>query len=347
MATIKDVAKEAHVSVGTVSAVFNGKESIKPENVLKVREAAQRIGYKPNYAWRMLKTGKTKSIGLIIPNISNPFYPEFTRGAEDSAYKNGMSLFQCNSDTNPDKELSYVEALISKSVDGIVIVKSQLPTKRLLEIATDCKLVLVDSNISLKDKFDIIESNDRAGVEKAMKLFFQYGHEKIAYICGAVESQSSKNRLKTYKDALEKRGIVVDESLIRSTNYNWYGGYAAMLDIIKRGNIPTAVMCANDLIAFGVMRALKETNFKIPGDISVIGYDDIDQASYITPSLTSVHQLIYEMGSASVDLLVQRIKGGDNNNDKKVNICFDTKLIERETVGYASSIIEKYMHIQS
>lgn len=347
MATIKDVAKEAHVSVGTVSAVFNGKKTIKPENVIKVREAAQRLGYKPNYAWRMLKTGKTKTIGLIIPNISNPFYPEFTRGAEDTAYKGGMTLFQCNSDSSADKELSYVEALITKGVDGIVIVKSQMSTKRLLEIATDCKLVLVDSYINPKDKFDIIETNDKGGFESAMNLLFKYGHEKIAYICGPMESQSSRSRIKTYRDSMERMGFVVDESLICGTNYNWYGGYCAMMDLLSRGNKPTAVMCANDLIALGAMRALREKKINVPRDMSVIGYDDIDQASYSLPSLTTVHQLIYEMGATSVDMLMQRINEGKNENAKKINICFDAQLIERETVSYASSIINKYMHVRN
>lgn len=346
MATIKDVAREAHVSVGTVSAVFNGKTSIKPENVLKVREAAQRLGYKPNYAWRMLKTGKTKTVGLIIPNISNPFYPEFTRGAEDTAYKGGMTLFQCNSDSNPDKELSYVEALISKGVDGIVIVKSQMNARRLLEVATDCKLVLVDSLITVKDKFDTIETNDKGGIESAMNLFFKYGHEKIAYICGAMESQSAKNRLKAYMDSMEKRGLVVDESLICRSKYSWYGGYCAIMELLDRGKLPTAVMCANDLIAFGAMRALREKRIRVPRDVSIIGYDDIYQASYSSPMLTTVHQLIYEMGTTSVDMLMQRINEGKNSSDRKINITFDSRLIERETVSYASSIIDKYIHLQ-
>jgi len=347
MATIKDVAKEAHVSVGTVSAVFNGKSSIKPENVLKVREAAQRLGYKPNYAWRMLKTGKTKTVGLIIPNISNPFYPEFTRGAEDTAYKGGMTLFQCNSDSNADKELSYVEALISKGVDGIVIVKSQMSVRRLLEVATDCKLVLVDPNNVAKDKFDIIESNDKGGVESAMNLFFQYGHEKIAYICGHMESQSSRNRLKAYKDSIERRGMVVDESLIfEASSYTWYGGYYAMMDILSKGFLPTAIMCANDLIAFGAMRALREKRIHVPKDVSVIGYDDIGQASYSSPTLTTVHQLVYEMGASSIDVLMQRINEGKNSSDKKICISFDAQLVPRETVSYSHRMIEKYIHTQ-
>ena len=154
-------------------------------------------------------------------------------------------------------------------------------------------------------------------------------------------------RLKTYRDMLEKNGIPVEESLIRNTTYNWYGGYSAMMDILRQGNMPTAVMYANDVIALGAMRALKEKNISVPKDMSVIGYDDIDQATYCTPALTTVHQLKYEMGSTSVDLLVQRILGEKSASGKKICISFDTQIVVRETVNYARSIIEQYIHMKS
>lgn len=174
-----------------------------------------------------------------------------------------------------------------------------------------------------------------------------YGHEKIAYISGTIDTQSGRIRLKTYKEMLEKNGIELDESLIRNTTYNWYGGYSAMMDMLRQGNIPTAVMCANDVIALGAMRALKEKNIMVPKDMSVIGYDDIDQATYCTPALTTVRQLKYEMGLTSVDLLVQRIAGEKSAGGKKMCISFDTQMVVRETVNYASSIIDKYMHVKN
>ena len=310
MGTMKDIAKEAGVSLGTVSNVMNGVETVSDENRKKVLETVKRLKYRPNSIARSLKTKTSKSLGLIIPDISNPYYPELARGAEDAAKRSGYSIFLCNNDRNVNKEREYVHVLVEKNIDGIILVKPKISCEEILEIQEKCHVVLVDMNDEVVPGCDIINVDDYGGTIKAMKNLYEFGHKQIAFISGLMESKSSKCRLEAYINFLKEHQLTVDEELIKQGSYDWYSGYKCTVELLKSMKPPTAIFAANDLMAIGAMKAVRERQMDIPYDISIVGYDDIDISSLCTPQLTTVRQPKYEIGMLSVETLVKRINAG-------------------------------------
>jgi DNA-binding LacI/PurR family transcriptional regulator len=334
VATIKDIAREANVSVGTVSKVLNGNKNIKPQNYQRVIDAIDKLNYRPNLVARTLKTKISKSIGLIIPDITNPYYPELARGVEDSAKKAGFTVFLCNADRNVSKENEYLDALINKNVDGIILVKPQMETNKLCELKKYCELTIADANEELQGHFDVVNVNDTLGAKKAMDLLFEYGHKRIAFISGLMESESARLRYNSYKKALKERGIELDDQLVKQGNYDWYSGYISTIELLRLTSRPTAIFTSNDIMAFGAIKALRERNIKIPSEMSIIGYDDIDMASYCAPQLTTVRQPKYEIGTSSVEILIKRIQNPHQKDESYMNITLNPEVMFRETVTY-------------
>lgn len=339
MVTIKDVAKEAGVSVGTVSAVINGYKSVKSANFKKVSQAIEKLDYKPNMMARALKTGISMSFGLVIPDITNPYYPEVARSVEDAARQEGFTVFLCNSDRDAAKEKDYINALISKNVVGIIITKPRMSFKDLVSLQETCNLVLVDTTEEMKECFNVVNINDADGVRDGMNMLFEYGHEKIAYVSGLLESNSAINRFNAYKESLKANGIRYRSEYVKTMQYDWFSGYTAAIELLRLSEVPTAIFAANDLIAMGVLKALQERNVNVPLDISVMGFDDIDQSSYCIPPLTTVRQPKYELGLASVNILINRFRDPDKT-DECVAVDLNTELIRRESVNYAKSAIK-------
>lgn len=329
--TIKDIAREANVSVGTVSKVLNNNPTVKPKNYESVMNAINKLNYRPNLVARTLKTNVSKSTGLIIPDITNPYYPELARGVEDEAKKEGLTVFLCNTDRKLSKESEYLDALINKNVDGIILVKPQTEIKKLQNFKEYCKLTVVDADEEFKKHFDVVNVNDRLGAKKAMDLLFEYGHEKIAFISGLMESESSKLRYLSYISALKGNGIELDEQLVKQGDYDWESGYRSTVELLTLENRPTAIFAANDIMALGAIKALRERNISIPNEMSIIGFDDIDMASYSAPQLTTVRQPKYEIGTTCVQILINRIK---NQSQPYMNITFDPEIVVRETITY-------------
>lgn len=340
MATMKDVAREAGVSLGTVSNVLNKVPTVSEENRQKVMDAIRTLKFRPNTAARTLKTKTSKSIGLVIPDITNPFYPELARGVEDAARKAGFSVFLCNNDRDIQKEREYINVLIEKNVDGLILVKPQISQEEMEEIHGKCNVILVDINDAYKPQYDVVTVDDYEGALKAMGLLFEYGHTRIAFIGGLIDSQSSKYRQEAYVQFLKDKGIPMDESLVKKGTYDWYSGYTAGVELLKHLNPPTAIFAANDLMAIGVMKAIGERRLRVPFDISVIGFDDIDMASLCTPQLTTVRQPKYAIGTASVEMLVNKLnlnKQGKGKQEQGHQITLETEVIVRESVGYAKN----------
>ena len=335
MATIEEVAKEAGVSRGTVSNVLNNFPSVSEENREKVIKAINKLKYTPNRAARMLKTKISKSIGLVLPDISNPFYSELARGVEDTGRKAGYSVFLCNSDRDIAKEQEYIRILIEKNVDGIILVKPGIAEEEIDEINRDCRVVLVDTDEALSHRYDVINADDYDGVSEVMNLLYDYGHERIALIYGQLESNSSRRRLAAYKDFFARKGVTVDNDLIKQGSYDWYSGYSCTVELLRMANPPTAVFAANDLMAIGAVKAIRERRMNIPLDISVVGYDDIDLAALYSPQLTTVRQPKYEMGTMSMEALLRRLgAGGKSDAGEGSIVTLKTNVILRETVGY-------------
>lgn len=335
MTTMKDVAREAGVSLGTVSNVLNNNPSVLPQNRKRVLAAVDRLGFRSNMVARTLKTKTSKNIGLIIQSIDNPFYPELARGVEDAANEAGLTVFLCNVDRDVQKERKYIDALITKNVDGIILVKPQISMSEVDDICKKSQIILVDIDGSLKSEYNVVNANDSIGVLEAMNLLYEYGHKQIAFISGnTVGSESSKNRYKTYIKFLEDKGIPVAKDYIVRGNYDWKSGYMGANKLLNLSIPPTAIFAENDLMAIGAMKAIQEKGLSIPKDISVIGFDNIDTTNLCTPALTTVHYPKYEIGTVSVEMLnrcIEKSETGINVVGQKITL--ETKLVTRNSVG--------------
>ncbi len=330
---MKDVAHAAGVSLGTVSNVLNRMPSVTKENRGKVEEAIKRLNYRPNSAARTLKTNASHSIGLIIPDIINPFYPEVSRGVEDVAMRNGYALLLCNNDRNREKERKYIDYLIEKQADGIILVKPSITPQEIVEIQARCAVVLVDAPGEAEPACDFVDVDDFRGSLNAMKMLCDLGHRRIAFIEG-IASKSGSSRHEAYLRGLRDCGIEVDYALIKKGAYDWHSGHTCTTELLRMPDRPTAIFAANDLMAIGAIKAIHDRGLKVPEDISVLGYDDISMAALCQPALTTVRQPKYEIGSCSANLLLKRIAAANAQDAYPFqNIILETELLIRDSVG--------------
>jgi len=334
MPNMKDVAKAAGVSVGTVSNVLSGRAAVSIAKQEKVKIAIQKLGFRPNGAARTLRTNASKNIGLIIPDIENPYYPELARGVEDAAEKAEYSVLLCNGDRSRNKERRYVDFLLEKGVDGIIIVKPRLSIDELRALSELTALVLVDAeDDSATGSFDIVNVEDYAGVWVGMELLYELGHRRIAYIAGLPESISGSERKRAYIDFVARYGLDTDAGLRREGNFSWHSGFAEAYELLSSLRPPTAIVAANDLMALGALKAINERGLSIPQDVSLIGFDDIAMAELSYPALTTIRQPKYEIGSMSVKMLFERMQNREDNSFRKVML--KTELILRKSAGAA------------
>jgi LacI family transcriptional regulator len=328
--TIKDIAKKTNVSIATVSRVMNNKnEGASEETRRRITEAIKELGYQPNALARGLVTRKTKTIGLIIPDIANPFFPDIARGVEDCANKHGYSVFLCNTDDSLVKESQYIRALEEKCVDGIVFTSNSIPKQEhIIElIRNGIPVVLLDRWVEVEGGYGVFLDNLKGGYIAARHLI-ELGHRRIACIAGPLHSKTAKDRLEGYKKALLEEELPIDESIIVEGNYKINSGFNAAEKLMDKGI--TGIIAFNDLMAYGACNAIKAKGYRIPEDISVIGFDDIIMSQMMEPQLTTIKQPSYEMGTAAIKMLIKLIEGKKIN--KKV-ICFEPDLIIRRSAG--------------
>jgi len=333
MSTIKDVAREAGVSLGTVSNVLNGKVRVKSETKEKVYHAMGKLNFQYNMNASSLRTKTTKNVGLIIPTIVNPYYPELSRGVEDALRKEKFALFLCNSDRDREIEKHYVDVLLSKGVDGLLLVKSKLTEEEVRQIALRTAVVLVDHDSENSTSFCFVNVDDNSGIIQGMKLLEQYGHERIAYISGLQDAYSSICRIKSFRKCLEERKIPCRPEYMVEGNFSWNSGYNAAKQLLSLSIPPTSIFAANDVMAIGAIRAILDSGRRIPEDISVLGYDDIEMGNLCMPTLTTIHQPKYRVGTEAVKLLFREVHK-EEVFDKQ--ILMQTRVIMRESVGYVS-----------
>lgn len=310
--SIAKIARLAGVSTATVSKILNGKDQAISEATRKrVLEIVEREGYIPNAIAKSLKIKHTKTIGLIIPDVMNLFFSELARGVEDSADKVGYSLILCNTDNNEAKEKKYLQVLQGKMVDGIIMTAVENRSGTSLN---DCKppLVLLDRDIETDKLVGRIKVDNEKCIYDASTFLFKKGCRNIGFISSKTTSTLSQDRLQGYIKALKEKGINYNENIVYLNDYSVNTGYSGALELIRNSNID-GICCGNDLIAIGVIKALKEKNIDVPKDIKVIGLDDISISSYIDPPLTTIKQPIYDMGHEAVDLLIDIIEKRETN----------------------------------
>lgn len=330
MATsIKDVAREAGVSIATVSRVLNDIDVVNEETKQKVVEAIKKLGYRPNIVARSLKTQKTKTIGILIPDISNQFYPEVVRGAEDVSNIYDYNVMLCNSDFDIEKEKEYLRVLKEKMVDGVLYMSSSLQPEILSLInELDLKTVLIET----KDKENRLPSvtidNIQAAYESTNHLLDK-GLKNIAYIGIKGELNAWAERYVGYCNALKDAKRELDEDLIALfETLKVKSGYEGVEAIFSTGKKVEGIVCGSDEVAMGAINALRDKGIRVPEDVKVIGFDNIYSASIFYPKITTMAQPAYDMGSVAMRML---IKLANKKELEQGNYVLDHELIERDS----------------
>ncbi|MGI1691725.1 LacI family DNA-binding transcriptional regulator [Thermoanaerobacter uzonensis] len=328
--TIKDVAKEAGVSIKTVSRVINNQRDVKPETREKVLKIIKEIGYQPNAIARGLRMKKTYSIGVIIGDITNNFYSDIVRGIEDFALSKNYSILLANSDEMLFKEKMYVKVFLEKQVDGMIIVPSVGAKDYLKPILKKMPLVFVDREIEGLNVPSVTVDNEEGAYELTKHLIIDHGYTKIAYISHTIGVTTSEKRYAGFKKALYEFGITPIEEIIKLNNKTIEDGFNATQEIIMSGYRPQVIFTSNNLLAVGAMKALKYYSIEVPRDIALVTFDDFKLAEGFRPHLTVVSQPSYEMGKVATNLLFKQIEENAIQNEK---VVLPTKLIFRESCG--------------
>lgn len=307
MPTIKDIANLAEVSVGTVSNVINGTQNVSPAKRRLVEQAIEQLNYIPNATARTLKTKISKTIGLIVPDISNPFYSELAKGVEDHLSQYGYTLFVCNKYRTAAKERQYLDSLTEKNSDGIILVKPMLAQSELERYGQHESLILIDTNLTSNEHFGIINVDDEESGYQMTQLIYNMNHRKIAYFRGGWGARSDERRLHGYQSFMKEYGIFHPDLIYDCGQYEIQNGYYAVNDLLEKNELPTAIFASNDMIAIGAIQSLYDHGLQVPEDISVVGCDDISISACLRPALTTISRPKYQMGTASGRLMINSL----------------------------------------
>jgi LacI family transcriptional regulator len=331
MVTIKDVAREAGVSVGTASQALRTIPAVREETRRRVVAVAQRLRYQPSALARGLVTRRTHSIGLLISDIANPFFIRAVRAVEDVAQENGYNVILCNTDEDPAKETQYLRVLMEKRVDGIILAT----TAGSLQAVRDVRwrripLVLFDRELP-RVPTDTVKVDSVFGGRLATDHLLSLGHTRIAIIHGPVVRSTGAERLQGYLDALRTAGVRRDPVLIREGNFKQDSGRDLARQLLDVSPPPTALFCTNNLMTVGALQTLQERGVRIPSDLSLVGYDDMEWWTLTHPPLTTVGQPVYDLGREAMRLLLGQI--GANRRQRPQRVILKPELLTRESCG--------------
>jgi len=331
MPNIYDVAKEARVSVYTVSAVMNKAAQVSGALQKRVEAAIRKLNYRPNLLARSLARRQTHTIGIVVTDIANPFFPLVVRGAEDVLQKAGYSTLLCNSDDNADKEAHYLEFLLSKRVYGIMLVKT--PGR----LSAAVRQMLADVNIPVglimracsDVKGDLVMTDDRQGAFEAVSHLARVGHKRIGFVGGPHTVSNAKSRRQGYLEALQENSLQDSADLAFEGDYRFESGYRAGLTLLPRR--PDAVFVANYLMMVGFMKAADEMALRCPEDFGIVSFDDYPWLGSFRPRMTTVELPKYELGEQSAQLLLERIAG---TRAKVTTVRLMPQMRVRESCGF-------------
>mgnify|MGYP001170023339 FL=1 len=327
MATIRDVAKEAGVSVATVSRVLNNKGYVTKETEKRVELAIEKLKYKPNAIARSLSIRKSNIIALVVPAINNPFFPEIAKAVEDVAQAKGYKVFLCNTDDRRDRLIEYLHSLRDNFVDGIIINSENLTEADLEDLKQqDIPVITIDRVLS-NQAFSSISVKNRYGGQLATNHLIQVGCQRIGHLSGPENVVTAKDRFWGYRDQL-KNFDWFDQSWIVKVDFSIEGGYHGMKELFQRHPDIDGVFAANDLIAAGALKAAFEWGRKVPDDLAIVGFDGIDITELTIPRITTIQQPIYEIGKLAMEEVLRFI---NNSKATAKNYELDVKLIQRES----------------
>jgi LacI family transcriptional regulator len=334
MPTIYDVAKLAEVAPATVSRVINDSGYVSMETRRRVERAIADLNYAPNRLARGLRSKQTQTLGLIVTDVTNPFWTTVARGVEDVASENGFSVILCNTDESEVKQEQYVNLLLEKQVDGFLLVPATDAVGSLTLVQErKIPVVVLDRHVPLP--VDTVRCDSVGGAYELVTHLLSLGHRRIALLGGSPAVSTAQDRLRGYRRALSDADIAVDENLILHQDYTQEAGYWMTQSFLRLPEPPTALFAVNNFIAIGAVRALQEVGLSIPDDMAVVGFDDLPMALVVEPFLTVAAQPAYEMGARATALLLSRIQGDgeDDGAAEPVEIVLPTELIIRRSSG--------------
>ncbi|MCK9190127.1 MAG: LacI family transcriptional regulator [Sphaerochaetaceae bacterium] len=328
MITIHDVAKMAGTSTATVSHVINGTRFVSDELQKKVKEAMKELNYKPNMMARGLKGGSMKTIGVIVPDCTNTFFSEISRAIDRCCFAKGYNIILCNTDNDIKQQSSYCDMLISKMVDGVIMISSDNSDDDINKLTeASIPVVIADRTVNHKGVDNIIVNNEKGGYD-ATKYLISLGYTKIACIGGPTFISSSNQRIEGYRKALKESGIEINEDYISHGDFHFAGGNKSVSDYMNLKDRPEAVFATNDMMALGFIDGLKSLKMEVPKDVSVIGFDDVQLARITTPKLTTIAQPLNELAQKATDLILNKVEKTDLNISQ---IVLDPILVERDS----------------
>jgi LacI family transcriptional regulator len=306
--TIYDVARLAGVSTATVSRALNGTGQIAPATRAAIDAAVEQLGYHPNTVARSLVTKSTQTIALLLPDITNPFYAELVSGIQERALEARHTMLLCTTESDPEREEQYLSLLRAKQVDGVLVDGLVLPPDRIARFVREgLPIVCLDRDVD-STSVPLVQVDNRLGARLATEHLLSLGHTRIAHVSGAPDLRISQERVQGYRDALAAAGVKPDWDLIAVGSFLEEGGYEAARTLLDRSDF-TGVFAANDLSAIGVMHAIVESGRAIPGDVSVVGFDDLRLSRFTTPPLTTIHQPAFEIAQRATQLLLDLADG--------------------------------------
>jgi len=311
-ATITDVAAEAGVHPSTVSRVLTGHaaSTIRPATRDRILAAAERLGYRPSALARSLRLKRTLTLGMLVPDITNPFFSSIIKGAEDAARERGYNLILCNSEDQPDREATYLRVLRERQVDGLFIASSQMADDTIAELREEAfPFVLLNRATQSTEDLAVVVDNYAASVEVVAHLA-ALGHRRVGHIAGPQNTTTGVDRREGYRAGVLALGLADDpELVVEADAFSEEAGYRALGIMLAGSARPTAVFAANDLIAIGMLQRLRKIGTRVPGDLSIVGFNDIPLAGLLEPALTTVRVPQLDMGIAGARLLIDRIEG--------------------------------------
>jgi len=327
-ATIYDIARETGFAIGTISRVLNNAENVNPATRTAVLEVMERLGYQPNGVARSLASGSTRTVALVLPDLANPFFASMAAGVEEVADANDYTVLVCSGSSTAERERRYLRLLTARQVDGLLLVGSNLSIDELVESTSQTSVVQIDREVKGADAV-VVKLDHRLGGRMATEHLLDLGHTKVAFLGGDQDNDAARARYWGYQDALRDRGVEPTAALATRGALDLEGGAAAMHGLLEQGREFTAVFASNDMMAIGAIGVLQDAGRSVPGDISVVGFDDSYLARYASPPLTTIRQSGDELGRRAAEILLSQI-------DKKTfptRVILDPVLIVRASTS--------------
>lgn len=326
MATIQDVARKAGVSSATVSRVLNDRNVVTEKTAVKVEQAIKELNYKPSLLGRNLRTSKSSLLLVLIPSIANPFYADIIKGIEDTAVEKGYNILLCETGSNPEREEIYFNLVRNQLTDGVISMDPAVNKARLNELAEKYPIVQC-SEYDRSGIISYVTIDSKLASYQVMKYLIQIGHKKIALINSDKKFLYARDRYKGYVSALKENGLPINKDWVYNVeNVSFEDGQQAMRSLLANDERPTAVFAVSDVLAIGALKEINDSGLHVPNDIALVGFDNISVSNMLNPTLTTIAQPMYRLGSVSTTMLINKIDGKEVES-----IVLNHELIIRES----------------